>query len=79
MRFSDKACLHADLYRRFIDLECQLVAGPSAELVKSVTERRLAIEATEPPVLKVLDTLMHNELKRANGDKKSEQIEVSFW
>lgn len=81
-RFSDKSCQHADLCRKFIDLERQLEEGrfaPDAALIKKATAQRLAIEATEPPVLKVLGTLVHNELLRAMGYKKSRQKKVGFW
>ncbi len=63
-----KAQLHADLMRQFVELERQLEIGrstPSKALITQITDERLAIEATEPQVLKVLDTLCHNKLLRA--------------
>ena len=80
--FSDRASQHADLVRQFTALEQQLVAAqgnPSADLISDVTDKRLAIETTEPPVLQVLDTLCHNELLRAMGYPWEEQIEVGFF
>jgi hypothetical protein len=62
--------LHDDLGRRFLNLEKELVrAGENAteELVLRVTLERLDIEADEPPILKVLDIICHNELARAMG------------
>lgn len=79
--FIQKAWLHADLLRQFTDLERQLVVGrdePTAALVDSVTEQRLRIEVTEPPVLRVLDTLCHNELPRAMGYARERQVKVNF-
>lgn len=65
-----KAWLHADLKRRFIEIERDLLrAGadlPDSVLVELET-RRLDIETDEPPVLKVLDTICYNELLRAEG------------
>ena len=74
-----KARRHADLVRQFTELERQLEAGreaPSAALLAEVTDRRLQIEATEPPVLRVLDTLCHNELLRAMGYPRERQVRV---
>lgn len=78
----DKTWLHADLERQFIELERQLEAArdnPTAELIAQVTDRRLDIERQEPPVLRVLDTLCHNELVRAMGYEAEQQVRVGFW
>jgi len=62
------ARLHNDLKRRFISLERKMVeADKSKSNVKAFTAARLAIEADEPPVLRVLDLLCHNEMCRAMG------------
>lgn len=77
-----KAWQHADLARRFIDLERRLMASsatPDEALVTELTSERLAIEVDEPPVLRVLDTLCHNELLRAMGYPPDRQIRVGFW
>ena len=77
-----KAWQHADFARRFIELERRLTAGPVAPdeaLVAEFTGERLAIEADEPPVLRVLDTLCHNELLRAMGYPPEKQVRVGFW
>ena len=67
--YAGMARLHWDLARQFIELEQDIVRGadPDANTVAAWTARRLAIEADEPPVLRVLDTLCHNELARAMG------------
>lgn len=78
----DKTWLHADLERQFIGLERQLEAArdnPMAELIVQMTDRRLDIERQEPPVLRVLDTLCHNELAHAMGYGAEQQVRVSFW
>ena len=76
-----KARRHGDLARRFIALERRLVeigAAPTrAALVESIRER-LDIEADEPPIRRILDTLCHNELWRAMGYPESEMVPVSF-
>lgn len=63
------ARLHADLARRFVELEQQIVLADAAaaSAVSRFTATRLGIEAEEPPVLRVLDSLCHNELMRAMG------------
>lgn len=76
-----KAWLHADLARRFIALERELVAQqaePTAAALLEIERERLAIEADEPPIRRVLDTLCHNELWRAMGYPESEVAPVSF-
>lgn len=82
VRVSDKAHLHAGLRRQFIDLERQLIVrrreAPLDDLVSEITDKRLQIEATEPPVLKVLDTLCHNELMRANGHERKDEVPVNW-
>lgn len=75
-----KAWLHADLERRFVELERYLSAGPeSAALVSEGWDRRLAIEVDEPPVLKVLDAMCHNELLRSERYPKEAQVPISVW
>lgn len=62
-----QARLHAGLARRFIELECQLLADPAHDLLQQISAARLTIEMGEPPVLRVLDALCHNEQLRAQG------------
>ena len=68
--------------QKFIELQVQLMAAERSEndeFLGKLTEERLRIEANEPPVLRVLYTLCHNELARAMGYGPKEQIDVSFW
>ena len=79
--FSEQAWCHADFMRQFIDLERRLNKmgdNPSEEKLAEVQADRLIIETREPPVLKVLDTLAHNELSRARGLGSKGQIKVSW-
>ncbi len=69
---------HADFARRFIDLEKQMIGDASNEGLYAATEARLTIEAEEPPVLRVLDVICHNDQMRAMGYKKEELVEVGM-
>lgn len=66
---SQAARFHHDLSRKYFDIEKEMIAGqePSDQDLVAWTERRLTIEADEPPVLHVLNTICHNELCRALG------------
>lgn len=70
---SRKARTYNNLARRFIEIERQmtLVAEPSEDDVRHFQAKRLDIEADEPPILRNLDTLCHNELVRASGYGKT--------
>ncbi len=72
------AQLHEELATRFADLECQIKrAGQlNSEQVNAFIADRLAIEADEPPALRVLDTICHNELCRALGYKSRDFYKV---
>lgn len=74
------ARLHADLARRFITLEKKIITAvcDQTELTKLVAER-LDIEADEPPVLRVLDSLCHNELMRAMGYEKERFLTILWY
>lgn len=63
------ARLHAELAKRFAKLEHDIVRSrhPDADRLNEFEAERLLIEAEEPPVLRVLDTLCHNELCEAMG------------
>ena len=66
------ARLHSDLARKFIDLEYGLVLKnepTQAELTKA-QGTRLKIEADEPTIYRVLDTLCYNEMYISQGRRK---------
>ena len=65
-----RADRHGDLARQFIALEQDFAHGRSLEddEYEALTRRRLAIEASEPPVLRLLDAMCHFEVLRSLGD-----------
>ena len=78
---AEKSWQHSDLARQFIKLERRLVSGSAdldEELIRNVEDKRLKIEGAEPPVLRVLDTICHNEMMRAMGHKKDKMIKVTI-
>ncbi len=60
---------HTELAGRFIDLEKRMIQcpDPSDSALASFTAARLELEAGEPPILRVLDSICHNEVLRAMG------------
>ena len=77
-----KAWLHADLARRFIELERTIASArrePTEALIAEWTDRRLEIEAGEPRILRVLDTICYNEMLRAMEHQRRDQIPIGFW
>ncbi|MBF0436748.1 MAG: hypothetical protein HQL77_15435 [Magnetococcales bacterium] len=72
---------HADLARRFISLEQEINNSPAIdqESLIRLTNTRLDIEKDEPPVLRVLDTLCHNEMLRSMGFGKEKFIKVGLF
>lgn len=65
-----RAYTHGDLARCFIHLEQMFSHGGNLDdqTFKVVTQKRLEIEASEPPILRLLDVLCHFELLRALGE-----------
>ena len=68
---------HARLAGDFIKLEQELVRDDSNESVEKVMLQRLDLEATEPPVLRVLDAMCHNEICRAMDLAASEYVPIT--
>jgi hypothetical protein len=80
MGSSMRARDHAEFARRFVLLEKEIVASaPDAETLKQLTAKRLDIEVDEPPVLRVLDCLCHNEEMRAQGYPKEQLANIRWW
>lgn len=75
------ARLHDDLAKRFINLEKAIITSkePGADKLADFSARRLDIEADEPPPLKVLDSICHNELLRAMGYNKSYFVKIKWY
>lgn len=65
-----RTTLHAELGRRFSQLEADMVRFEAAskpvqeDTLADFKRQRLAIEADEPPKLRVVDLLSHNDLVR---------------
>ena len=79
-RTAKTARLHNELGREFIALEKQLVlAGESLPepRLRELQAARLDIEAREPPALRVLDAMCHDELVTALGIKEGERANPS--
>ena len=71
---------HNDLARRFFKLEKAVnkVSDPTSEDLITLKGRRLDIEADEPPPLKILDSMCHNELLRAMGYEESHFVKITW-
>lgn len=81
VRTGDAAKVHADLARQFIDIEKGIVtvgAPITMEMLRQFEAKRLEVEAEEPPPLRVLDCVCHNELLRAMGYDESEKVDLTF-
>ena len=80
-RTARSARLHNDLAREFIALEKELVlAGEDlpAERLREIEAARLDIEAREPPPLRVLDAMCHDELVTALGLGDAERSNLTW-
>lgn len=75
------ARLHEDLAKKFVDLEKELVlAGEYDEAAyRAFGAKRLEAERDEPPVLRVLDSVCHNELLRAMGYDRSQFVKIEWY
>jgi hypothetical protein len=76
-----RARLHADLARRFFSLEKEIIsmADPTEEQRRLLMGKRLEIEADEPPVLRVVDVMCHNELADAMGFDRPKDFYTIPW
>ncbi|WP_207848907.1 MULTISPECIES: hypothetical protein [unclassified Pseudomonas] len=70
---------HSDFMRRYVQLEQRMLQPPSEALLKSIAEARLGIESDEPPALRVLDCICHNEQVRADGGSPDEYVPIGFF
>ncbi len=82
--YSKHATLHADLRKRFADLEIAMLGGDITDDQWQAYRRdRLLIEKDEPAVYKALDQLCRNELLVAEGftqEKDPQEFaRVSWW
>lgn len=86
--YTRKSCLHNYLARKFIDLHKKLIAINPKEFtdenLRELTLERLNLEAEEPPKKRILDSICHNDLLRADGiTEKKEYVRLTgtqrFW
>lgn len=76
---AQRARAHSDFARRYVDLEKRMLVKPSEDVLQWVAEERLGIEAEEPPVLHVLNSICHNETMRSMGYKKDELANIGWF
>jgi len=75
-----RARTHTGLKHLFVDLEKSMnTSQPSQAALIDLTNMRLDIERDEPPVLRVLDILCHNEMVRALGYSNDHLHPVTWW
>jgi hypothetical protein len=65
--FAKKEDLHATLYRKFSDLLKETIDCDTIEGLNSLQKSKIDIEKDEPPALKVLNIICHNEEALAQG------------
>ncbi|WP_093633846.1 hypothetical protein [Paraburkholderia aspalathi] len=76
---SQRARLHHDLSRKFTELERHMLGKPSEDVYQMTSEKRLDIESEEPPILRVLDCLCHNEQMRSEGYPREDLAKIEWW
>ncbi|MFM8332628.1 MAG: hypothetical protein ACKN9T_13140 [Candidatus Methylumidiphilus sp.] len=77
-----KSVLHESLKRRFINLEQEIMNTEETKTKQKYTKfykERLFIETDEPPPLRVLDAICHNELMRSMGYDKSGLATIKWY
>lgn len=67
--FSNKARLHSDLARKYLELESTVVKNimPTEQFLADIDSNIRLIEAQEPPPLGTLTTICQNEIARQEG------------
>jgi hypothetical protein len=78
---SKAARAHHDLIRKFSALEQKIILA-SGDITESelnrLTTERLKIEEEEPPTMRILNVLCHNELVKARGLDKKHLVNVAW-
>jgi hypothetical protein len=69
---------HTDFMRKYIELEKRMLASPTEQLLLEVQAARLSIEAEEPPVMHVLNSICHNDMVRARGYPEHHFLEIGY-
>ncbi|MDQ2946123.1 MAG: hypothetical protein M3Y27_09310 [Acidobacteriota bacterium] len=75
------ARLHSDLAKRFAELEATItrLGSPTPEDIRNLVADRLMIEADEPPILRVLDSVVYNELCKSLGYDECEMVKIGLF
>jgi hypothetical protein len=55
------------------------LGSPTPEKIRELVADRLMIEADEPPILRVLDSVVHNELCKALGYDQCEMVKIGWF
>jgi hypothetical protein len=80
--FSTKARDYHDLVKEFSELEREMTASDdkrTKENLAAFTNKRLAIEEDEPPILCVLNNSCHNDLCRALGKDSKYYVDIKWY
>ncbi|SFT82942.1 hypothetical protein SAMN05192563_1004233 [Paraburkholderia aspalathi] len=56
-----------------------MLGKPSEDVYQMTSEKRLDIESEEPPILRVLDCLCHNEQMRSEGYPREDLAKIEWW
>jgi hypothetical protein len=80
---SRKARLHERLACKFVDLERKIISINVSDFTEAklaeLKAERLNIETEEPPIKLILDSICHNEMLRAEGNKnKDEYVKLTL-
>ena len=70
--------LHSELAYKFVYLEIEILEKDPKDIIElnKLIAKRLELEAEEPPILRNLDVLCHNELTKAMGFEEEEEAKL---
>lgn len=80
--YTAKGRQYHDLARRYIQLQMEMISvgtNPTETDLIKFKNKRLEIEADEPPKLCLLDVICHNEVIRALGRDEDNMMRIPFW
>ncbi|WP_460065105.1 hypothetical protein [Pseudomonas sp. H1_G08] len=75
---AQRARAHSDFVRQYVELEKRMLMPCTEDSLLEIMADRLSIEAGEPPVLHVLNSICHNELMRSMGYPKEELTKIGL-
>lgn len=76
--FSNRVWHYTTLKRRFGELEKNIITGDERDDMAPLEAQRLEIEKDEPPILRALDILCHNELAQSMEETNENIYKVNF-